>query len=118
MGFFERYNADGLQLSYEGRIAYSALRPIVDRELENFEGIERRDICFPIDSIGLAHAVHPGHENGGSGYKGRSQVSDEELTKIFNARSRKDAPIAEMATPSSTAVSSTVKPAANAAAGM
>jgi lambda repressor-like predicted transcriptional regulator len=99
--FFKDYYAEGLKMSYQGHLAYGALYPRVNREINEFEHITTDKICFPIGSIGLDHAQQP-DEEWSPDYKSRTRIPDSELAVVFRERSKRANAVNENAPAAST----------------
>jgi len=95
--FFETYYETALERAEKGFNAWSSLCDKVRLELHKKEGIPLEEICFPASNDGTM-AEQTGHEwrNGDRGKKTPpATVEKGELTRLFNARSRRlpaDAP--------------------------
>ncbi len=93
--FFEQYYTTALQDAYKGSNGYYSLCEKVRRELtypDHGPSIPLKEICLPIGSEGMAHAVQPGHEWSGEGggwddegkKKAPAVISADKVAEVFN----------------------------------
>jgi hypothetical protein len=90
--FFKAYYAQALREAKKGDNAWSKLVSKVDKELVAKESIPLGEFCLLIDNDGTS-AHQPGHEcRDGETRSVPSTISQGDLKRVFNARSRRRAP--------------------------
>ncbi|TAL39138.1 MAG: hypothetical protein EPN97_02970 [Alphaproteobacteria bacterium] len=96
--FFNAYYGEALVEAHNGNNAWSKLVSKVELELVRNESIPLAEICLPIAADGTK-AEQPGHESrDGYNRSTPSTISNVDLTRMFNARSRRrDRPVSKSA---------------------
>ncbi len=84
--FFEQYCATALKQAYKGNNGYE---PLLDKVYGGLakgkNAIPVSEICLPIESKGMAHAVQPGHEWSGKGGWWGGEKKEKEAPAVVSA---------------------------------